>query len=103
MGIRNLTQRRNSKSQKRKKKMQKYLIVLIFVLAAHLLATNCAPINSEEDPENLQDLDEMYTCHKEPKKILQNHGSNQMSPKTNFTSCLQIVCENTSGRMSHQA
>ena len=48
--------------------MQKYLIILIFVLVANLMATNCAPINSEEDPENLQDLDEMYTCHKEPKK-----------------------------------
>ena len=63
--IRNLTQRRNSQKPKR---MQKYLIVLIFVLVANLLATNCAPINSEEDPENLQDLDQMYTCHKEPKK-----------------------------------
>ena len=44
--------------------MQKYLLIFfIFVLAAASII-NCSPINAEEDPTNLRDLNEMYTCQK---------------------------------------
>ena len=49
--------------------MQKNLIFLIFGFASMLMAINCAPINEQDDdPENLEELNRMYICHKVPKK-----------------------------------
>ena len=49
--------------------MQKNLIFLIFGFASMLMAIGCAPINEQDDdPENLQELNRMYICHKVPKK-----------------------------------
>lgn len=42
-------------------------LIFIVVTVAMLTLSNCAPL-TEKDPENLEELEEMYTCHRVPKK-----------------------------------